>query len=134
MGKILKQKSKAAIIAEKKEKLKKVEKFTPITNLSLQLDGERLNLNVLTKDSLLQLWVKLVSYSQAAKSIGKEDYLIGGFTIGSWIKDVQAKYEILEIREEEARLKVFENALAQKLSEAKRDELEIAKIAQEIGE
>ena len=46
-------------VAEKKAAIKKSEKFTPITNCSIEFSGTRYNLHVQQKESLICLLVHL---------------------------------------------------------------------------
>jgi uncharacterized membrane protein len=48
-------------IETKKESLNKVTKFLPITNCSIESEGNRYNIQVLSKEQLIQLLVKLNS-------------------------------------------------------------------------
>jgi hypothetical protein len=117
-------------IEEKKSKLKKNEKFAPITNCSIELDGARLNLNVLNKEQLLYILVKLNMYNMSCKDLGVFDtFQISGYLVGDWMNDVKSKLEILSIKEEENKLKAMENKLTQLLSEDKKVELELDEIA-----
>lgn len=120
-------------IEEKKNKIKKSQKFTPITNCSIEVDGQRYNLQVLTKEQLITLAVKLNSYAMSAKDL-ELDFSISGFEINDWITDVKAKLDFVSRKEEENKLKVMETKLHQLLSNEKKVELEIEEIMSSLGE
>jgi len=64
----------------KKDKLGKSSKFTPVTNCSIELDEVRYNIQVLNKEQLISLMVKLNSYLMSAKALSvSEEYTISGF-------------------------------------------------------
>ena len=71
-----------ASIKEKKEALKLSQRFTPITNCSLELDGKRYNLHVLDKWNLTYLLVVLNSYYKSAKELEVlDDFVLAGFPV-----------------------------------------------------
>ncbi|MMZ60811.1 hypothetical protein D1872_229260 [compost metagenome] len=116
-------------IDEKKKKISKSQKFTPITNGSIEVDGIRYNLHVISKEQLISLLVKLNSYALSAKDLGVlDDYTISGFNVLDWVTDLQNKYDQLNRKEEEQKLKAMENKLDQLLSSEKKVELEISEI------
>jgi len=118
-----------AQIETKKKELSKAHKFTPVTNCSIELDTVRLNIQVLTKEQLITLMVKLKSYMMAAEELDVLDvYFISGFKVEEWITDIKAKLEIVCRREEESKLKTMENKLHLLLSNEKKVELEIDEI------
>ena len=117
-------------IEEKKKALKATEKFTPHTNCSLELDGARVNLHTLTKDSIVALLVKLNAYRLSAKDLGLlEDFKVSGYSVGEWIKDLQCKLMNVNRTVEEARLKAMEAKLHNLLSHDTKVELELNEIA-----
>lgn len=116
-------------IKNKKEKLGKVNRFTPITNCSLELDGIRFNLNVLNKEQLLQLLVKLNSYLLSAKQLNADTIVnYSGYKLDEWIMDVDSKLNIISKKEEEKELAVLETKLDKMLSDEKQVELELDEI------
>lgn len=115
-------------IAEKKSKLQKVNRFTPITNMSLELFGERHNLNVLGINVLLLLKATLTSIQQHSEL----PLIVSGFQISDWISDLDNRYNILNVKEEEAKLKSMEAKLSKLLSKEKQTELEIAEIMSQL--
>lgn len=116
-------------IEAKKEKLSKSEKFVPITNCSLEVNGKRTNIQVLQREQLINLLVKLNTYAISAKDLGLlEDYTISNYNINEWITDLKARLDYVSRKEEEAKLKVMEAKLHKLLSEEKKVELELEEI------
>lgn len=116
-------------IETKKEKLGKSLRFSPVTNCSIELDGVRHNIQVLTKEQLIMLMVKLNSYLMSAKVLEvAEDFNISGYHISEWIEDIESKIAVLARKDEEKLLKTMEDKLTKLLSERKKVELEIDEI------
>lgn len=116
-------------IADKKEKLSKSARFAPVTNCSIEIDGDRLNIQTLAKEQLISLMVQLNAYLMSAKALGvAEEYLVGGYSPVDWIADIQSRIEILSRKNEENQLKAMEEKLSKLLSEGKKVELEIDEI------
>ncbi len=117
-------------IKEKKKLLEVTKRFQPVTNCSIEIDGIRLNIQVLSKEQLINLLVKLNIYKISAKELELlNEFSISGFTVEDWMKDVQSKLMNLNRREEESKLSAMENRLHNLLSGEKQVELEIAEIA-----
>lgn len=117
------------LIEKKKKELKNSKQFSPITNCSIELDGTRYNINVLSKEQLIALAVKLQSYMTAAKELELlDEYVIGGYKVEEWISDIKAKLDVLTQKDEEKTLKFMENKLDKLLSEDKKTELELSEI------
>jgi len=114
-------------IEEKKVKLGKSQKFNPITNCSIEVDGIRVNIQVLTKEQLTTLLIKLNSYAISAKDL-EIDYAVSGYLVLDWITDIKSKLDFVSRKEEENKLKVMESKLHQLLSNEKKVELEIDEI------
>ena len=115
-----------AQIKEKKNKLKGVKKFIPITNCLIEVDGIRYNLQVLSKEQLITLLIKLNGYKMSAIDLDLlSEYSISGFNINDWITDIKSKLSIVSLREEENKLRELESKLEYMLSEEKKIELEI---------
>lgn len=113
-------------IKEKKAKLKNKKKFVPITNCSIEIDGIRYNLQVLSKEQLISLLVKLNIYQMSAADLDLlDEYKISGFEVIDWITDIKSKLEIVSYKEEENKLQDLENKLHTLLSTDKKVELEI---------
>jgi len=124
-------------IQEKKKSLKTKKRFTPLTNCNLELDGVRYNIQVPNKEILTTLLVKLNMYRLSIIDPYLElidDFIISGYTVDEWIKDIKLKLEILRYEEEDRKLKELERKLHQLLSVEKKVELEIGEIESLIGE
>ena len=118
----------------KKDKLSKAARFTPVTNCSIELDGVRSNIQVLPKDQLVLLMVKLNSYLMSAKGLEiAEGFEISGYHVSNWISDIQSKIDILSRKDEERNLKAMEDKLLKLLSDGKKVELEIDEIESLLG-
>jgi len=118
-------------IEDKKIKLGKSQKFTPVTNCSIEVDGIRVNIQVLTKDQLITLLVKLNSYAISAKDL--EIYFsVSGYDVSDWITDIKSKLDFVSRKEEENKLKIMESKLHQLLSNEKKVELEIDEIMKSL--
>ncbi len=116
-------------IQEKKEKLGKSSRFNPITNCSIEIDGVRYNIQVLTKEQLTMLMIKLNSYLMSAKVLDvAEDFNISGYHCSDWIEDIQSKIDIHSRKDEERKLKDMEEKLVKLLTDGKKVELEIDEI------
>lgn len=114
---------KKKAIAEKKIR------FAPETNCIIDIDGTTLNLNVCSSDTLMLLLVKLNSYRMSAIDLGMADFEISGYSVNTWIKDIKAKLDTLNLKKEESDLKTLESKLDKLLSEDKKTELELDEIA-----
>jgi len=115
-------------IEEKKNKVSKSQRFTPITNCSIEVDGIRYNIQVLTKEQLITLMVKLNAYAMSAKDLEVE-YIVSGFEVSDWIQDIKSKLDYVSRKEEENKLRIMEAKLDQLLSNEKKVELELDEIA-----
>jgi hypothetical protein len=122
-------------IEVKKVKLGKTLRFTPVTNCTIELDGVRHNIQVLTKEQLIMLMVKLNSYLMSAKVLEvAEGFNISGYHVSDWISDIQDKIDILSRKDEERKLKTMEDKLLKLLSDGKKVELEINEIESLLNE
>jgi len=115
-------------IEEKKNKVSKSQKFSPTTNCSIEVDGIRHNIQVLTKEQLIALMVKLNAYAMSAKDLEVE-YVVSGFNVSDWIQDIKSKLDYVSRKEEENKLRIMESKLDQLLSNEKKVELELDEIA-----
>lgn len=122
-------------IQEKKEKLRGAKAYLPVTNLSLELDGTRYNLNVLTKEQLTHMAVKMNLFKLSAMGLELEDqYLVSGYKPSEWLVDILAKITTLSRRDEEKALATMEAKLSKMLSDEKQVELELDEIASLLGD
>ena len=116
-------------IITKKDKLNKIKKFSPITNCSIEVDNIRSNIQVLSKEQLIALIVKLNSYKTSAKELGLlDEYIISGYNVQDWIEDIKAKLDVVSRKDEERKLTEMESRLSKMLSNEKKTELEINEI------
>lgn len=108
-------------------------KFVPKTNLVIELDGEKHNLNVANENKLNLLLVKLNMYAMSANDLKLYDFKISGYPIVSWMSDINGKLNILSIKKQEKELADAQAKLECLLSEDKKTELEIDAIAAMFG-
>lgn len=119
-----------AQIEEKRKKLDEIERFIPITNCSIEFNDNRYNLNVLQKEQLISLLVKLNYHRLSAQDLGLlDEYIISGYKLEDWITDIKGKLSVVSRKDEERKLKVLENKLDKMLSDDKKIELELDQIA-----
>ncbi|MFB5758955.1 hypothetical protein [Paenibacillus medicaginis] len=116
-------------IEEKKKRLKKSQKFIPITNCSIEIDSVRYNIQVLSREQIISMLVKLNAYAASAKDLGLlDEYMISGYGVQEWIDDLQSKLDFMSRKEEEQKLRAMETKLDKLLSDEKKVELEINEI------
>ena len=117
-------------IEEKRNKLGKLKKFTPITNCILELDGVTTNIQILSKEKLALLLVKLNLYKMSMENLKMsfDKIIISGYDIRDWMSDILTKINIISYKEEEQKLKIMENKLIELLSSEKKTELAIDEI------
>lgn len=114
-------------IEEKKEKLKDVKRFSPVTKCIINLDGKAQNLNVLKKEDLILLLVKLNLLKKSADELGYP-LTIDSYLVQDWMEDIQSKLKLIEYKEEENKLNSLNQKLTTLLSEDKKVELELEEI------
>lgn len=90
----------------------------------------RYNLNVCSKEELTLLLIKLNGYTLSANALDIEIPVICGYGIEQWMPDIKAKLKVYAVRDKESKLKSLEFQLTQLLSEDKKTELEIDRIAE----
>lgn len=122
-------------IEDKKFKLGKSQKFSPVTNCSIELDGIRTNIQTLSKEQLINMLVKINSYAMAAKDLELiNEYSISGYNVMDWITDLKGKLDFMGRKEEEQKLKAMETTLDKLLSDEKKVEIELDAIAASLKE
>jgi hypothetical protein len=120
-------------IEAKKASLKGVKKFEPVTNCNLTLDGNRYNIHVADKETLLLLISKIATMEIGLNAVlPNEDLTIGGFTSKEWLRDLTEKFANLNISTEEKRLKTLEDKLHNLLSTDTKVGLEIEDLKSQI--
>ena len=117
-------------IEDKRTKLGNLKRFTPITNCILELDGITTNIQILPKEKLALLLVKLNLYKMSMEDLNMsfDKIMISGYDIRDWIIDILAKIDIISYKEEEQKLKTMESKLVELLSKEKKTELAIDEI------
>jgi len=116
-----------AVIEAKKAKFEKI-KFSPVTNCSIELEEKRYNLNVLNKDSLTLLLVRLNTYLMSMENLGIKELFLSGYPVQEWVEDIKNKLQVIAQKTEEDNLKALESKLGKLLSEDKKTELELSNI------
>ena len=114
---------------KKKEIAKKNVKFVPETNLIIEINGQKTNINVLSENDLKSLLVILNMYRMSAVDLEMKDFEISGYKVDQWMNDVKEKINMKTFKNEEAELKRLEEKLDKLLSEDKKTELELDSIA-----
>lgn len=114
---------------KKKEMAKKNIKFVPETNLIIEINGQKMNINVLSEKDLKSLLVILNMYRISAADLEMNDFEISGYKVDQWINDVKAKINMKTLKREETELKELESKLDKLLSDDKKTELELDSIA-----
>lgn len=121
------------IFTQKEQLSKNNKRFSPITNCILDFRGAKYNLNTLNYDLCVNLLVELNALNMSAKDLGVMTSY-GGYTLSEWIIDIKNKMAMLDSKKKESELKAMEVQLERLLSEDKKTELEIDKIAELLGE
>ena len=123
-----------AQIEAKEAQIKNSDKFRPVTNCVLPLNGISYNLHVADKNTLMLLIASLESLKEAVKKRFPDDMLsINSYTVDEWLQDLDAKYITLNIKTEKTRLQKLNDKLMALLSVEKKTELELQKIMDEIA-
>ena len=117
-------------IEEKRNKLGNLKRFTPITNCILELDGITTNIQILSKEKLALLLIKLNLFKMSMENLNMslDEIIINGYNIGDWMSDILTKIDIISYKEEEQKLKTMESKLVELLSKEKKTELAIDEI------
>lgn len=118
-------------IEEKRSELS-TEKFVPMTNLVLDMEDKKYNLNVLQENELRFLMIKLNAYAMSADDL-KEELVISGYDVNAWLADTCGKLGVMTNNKKRNELKVLEAKLDKMLSDEKKTELELDEIAALLG-
>lgn len=119
------------LAAKKEEWIKeqsKIVKFEPVTNCSIDLDGKRYNLNVLNKEDLTMLMIKINMYAMSASNLGI-NLEISGYPTSDWMKDINSKLKVIECREKLQKVREKSDELDSLISKEKRTEMKLDDIA-----
>ena len=119
------------LIEEKRSELS-TERFVPMTNLVLDMDDKKYNLNVLQENELRFLMIKLNAYAMSADDL-KEELVISGYDVNAWLADICGKLAIMTDKKKRDELKALEAKLDKMLSDEKKTELELDEIAALLG-
>lgn len=120
-------------IEEKKSLLVKVGKISYTTNCSLPIDGNKVNLHVTNKETLLLCIAKLQSLKLGLNNVLPDEVLIiDGFTVDEWIGDLINKFNSLNLSLEKERLNKLEKKLHDLLSLDTKVSLEIEDLKNSI--
>ena len=110
-----------------KDKIKKVQKFSPDTNCRLELWGTTYNLNVVNDINDLD-HIRAILYSLLAY----KDYKYMGYLISTWISDVNTKADYVSIQAEKNRLTILESKLHDLLSNDAKVNIELKDLINQI--
>lgn len=117
----------------KKSELDKISKFSPITNCMITLDSIRYNLNVCSLDDLQFLIVRLSLYKDKNSVLFKDKPLVvSSYNIDYWLEDLNNKYNYLNIKIEQDKLKKLEDKLYDLLSKDSKDSIELDAIRKSL--
>lgn len=102
------------------------------TRLVIDMDGQKTNINVLDEDGLKLLLVKLNMYFMSMKDLNM-NVQISGYDVIDWIDDINAKLSTFTYKKRKKELEDTEKQLDLLLSEEKKTELEIERLAKILG-
>jgi len=120
-------------VEDKKKLLKGTDRFVPKTNCSLSIDGLRYNLNVSGKEEVLLLLAKVNNLKiSLAQILPEETLVISGYPVDMWIDDLKSRFNTLNRKLEEERLKILEGKLHNLLTIDTKVSLELKDLAKEI--
>lgn len=102
------------------------------TILVIDMDGQKTNINVLSEDGLKLLLVKLNMYRLSMKDL-EMSVQISGYDVNDWIDDINAKLSTFTYKKRKKELEETEKQLDLLLSDEKKTELEIERLAKILG-
>jgi len=118
-------------IDAKKEQLKEIQIFKPITNCMITYyHGAKLNINAMSINDLKILAIRLHNDLKSQTELGFSDTLLNGFALEDWKTDILAKIKNLEQKDKLNQLAQAELELQNLLSNDKKTELAIDKISE----
>jgi hypothetical protein len=122
-------------ITKKQIQINKALRFQPITNCSLEFQGTRYNIHAITKNQAEYLLLELGLRTEYIKKTNKlSEITISGYKYDDWLTDINAKLDLISVKEEENKLKEMETKLDRLLSNEKKVELEIDNIEKMLKE
>ena len=119
-------------IEEKKSKLGKQPRFSPVTTCIFNREGCRVNIHTLTSvKDINTMLVFFNTYVVAAKDLDIDctEVELDGFSVLDWMEDLQSKKAVVEYSAKKEQLTNLEKKLDKLLSDDKKTELEIDAIA-----
>lgn len=116
----------------KRKELNEFSTPTYKTRLVIDMDGQKININVLDEDGLKFLLVKLNMYFMSMKDLNM-NVQISGYDVIDWIDDINAKLSTFTYKKRKKELEDTEKQLDLLLSEEKKTELEIERLAKILG-
>ena len=117
-----------AQIKDKKAALAGIKKFSPKTNCSLVMNGERFNLQAASPEVLTLLLVKINALLMSSADLKVGEVEMQGYPLSAWAEDIKNKLLVSTRAREEARLKILEEKLTDLLSADKKTELIISEL------
>lgn len=122
-----------AINAKRESMNLEYEKFNPSTNCILHLGNVDYNLNVMPRESLVNLLVFFNSQLLSAVDLDMvDDLFFCGYHVYEWIKDIKNKIGCIDYRENKKSLDNMEKKLEEFMSNDLRASREIDKMSEMI--
>lgn len=116
-------------IDKKRNNLKNLRRFSPITNCIIELDKKNHNIRVMNENDLMILLIKLNSYKISYIDLSlAESCLFSGFSLDDWISDIRQKLDYINKKNEQEKLKKMENKLKALLTNEKKVQLEVEEL------
>lgn len=129
------------LLEKKKAEINQAEKPNWITNCSFPLsknNSDRLNIQVVSEASVLvealaSLLEKEAAFEKANKILGENTKLKwGGYSVEEWTSDFQTRLSKINIANKKKELADLEARLSKHISQEKRDEMDLADIANKL--
>lgn len=123
-----------AKVAEMKKNLGEKPRAVLKTNGLVEVDGKKMNINVMSADEIVLVFGNLLSeekaVSEAANKLGVSDYTfkVSGFTLADWETDFKNRVANLEYQKRKAKLDATEAQLKSLMSEDARTEAALEEI------
>lgn len=130
-----------SLLEKKKAEIAQAEKPNWITNCSFPLsknNSDRLNIQVVSEpvqliEALSTLLEKEAAFEKANTILGeKATFKWGGFTVEEWTADFKTRLSKINIANKKRELADLESRLSKHISQEKRDEMDLADIANKL--
>lgn len=130
-----------SLLEKKKAEIAQAEKPNWVTNCSFPLsknNSDRLNIQVVAEpiqlvEALSILLEKEASFKSANTILGeKATFKWGGFTVEEWTSDFKTRLSKINITNKKKELVDLESRLSKHISQEKRDEMDLADIANKL--